>query len=59
MSVPAKKIEVLVPADVEQLIAERARLISKNDYRRGDGDRLYQIQVLLCSYFCDVCEASL
>lgn len=48
-----KRVEVCIPDSVEKLIAERNKLISKNNYQRGDGERLYQIQVMLSSHFCD------
>lgn len=48
-----KKIEVTVTTDVERLIAERDAILNKSHYQKGDGERLYQVQVLLCGYWCD------
>lgn len=46
-------VKVEVPGNIHSLIAEREEIINRAHFRKGDGDRLYQLQVLICSYFCD------
>lgn len=46
-------VAVTIPANIAQLIIERDSILVRGVYRDGDGDRLYQIQVILCCHFCE------
>lgn len=48
-----KTLCVPITKNISDLIAERDLIVNRGVYRKGDGDRLYQIQVRLSSYFCD------
>lgn len=51
-----KIVQVAVPENIRALIDERKKLLCKKDFRRGDGTRLHQVQILLSSHFCDFYE---
>ena len=48
-----QSVSVPVPKNIADLIAERDAIINRNVFKRGDGDRLYQIQVRLSQHFCE------
>lgn len=48
-----KSVTVPVPKNIADLIAEKNEIVNRGIYRKGDGDRLYQIQVRLSTHFCE------